>query len=106
MVPDPWLLLFCVFALLVALGTTSGLINERLWISEPLACALAGIALGPAGLGLLQLHPDTDPASAGVLREAARLTLAIAVTGAALRVPAGWVLANWRGLAIAVGPGM
>ncbi len=40
MIPDPWLLLFCIFALLVALGTTSGLINERLWVSEPLACAL------------------------------------------------------------------
>jgi len=106
MLPDPWLLLFLVFALLVALGTTSGLINERLWISEPLACALTGIALGPAGLGLLQLHPGTDPASAAVLREAARVTLAIAVTGAALRVPAGWMRANWRGLAVALGPGM
>lgn len=106
MVPDPWLLLFCAFGLLVALGTTSGLINERLWISEPLACALAGIALGPLGLGLLRLDPGADPASAAVLREAARVTLAIAVTGAALRLPAGWLRANWRGLAVALGPGM
>ena len=106
MLPDPWLLLFCVFGLLVALGTTSGLVNERLWVSEPLACALAGVALGPAGLDLLRLDPGADPASAAVLREAARVTLAIAVTGAALRVPAGWVRANWRGLAVALGPGM
>ncbi len=106
MIPDPWLLLFCVFALLVALGTTSGLINERLWVSEPLACALAGVALGPAGLGLLNLDPGNDPTSAAVLTEAARVTLAIAVVGAALRVPGGWIAANWRGLAVALGPGM
>jgi hypothetical protein len=30
MFPDPWLLTFCVFGMLVALGSTSGLINERL----------------------------------------------------------------------------
>ena len=106
MLPDPWLLILCVFGLLVALGTTSGLVNERLWVSEPLVCALAGIALGPVGLGLLRLDPGTDPASAAVLREAARVTLAIAVTGAAMRLPARWLRMHWRGLAVALVPGM
>lgn len=50
--PDPWLL-FCVFGLLAAPGRISDLFDERLWVSEPLAIALTGIALGPANLGLL-----------------------------------------------------
>ena len=39
-------------------------------------------------------------------REAARFTLAIAVAGAAMRLPAFWLRGNWRGLAVALGPGM
>jgi len=88
MIPDPWLLVFCIFALLVALGAATGLVNERLWVSEPLACTLAGIALGPAALGLLNLDPGADAWHATALQEAARVTLAIAVTGAAMRLPA------------------
>ena len=103
---DIWLLLLCTFGLLVALGATSGLVNERLWISEPLACALAGVVLGTAGFGLLRLDPVASPTDAAILREAARVTLAIAVTGAAMRLPAHWVRRNWRGLAVALGPGM
>jgi len=106
MILDPWLLVFCIFVLLVALGATTGLVNERLWVSEPLACTLAGVALGPAALGLLNLNPGADAWHATVLHEAARVTLAIAVTGAAMRLPARWLRANWKGLAVALGPGM
>jgi NhaP-type Na+/H+ or K+/H+ antiporter len=105
-VPDLWLLLLCTFGLLVALGATSGVVNEQLWVSEPLACVLAGIAVGPVGAGLLHLDPATNPLDASILREAARVTLAIAVTGAAMRLPAYWLRRNWRGLAVALGPGM
>ena len=103
---DPWLLLLCTFGLLVALGSTSGVVNEQLWISEPLTCLLAGVAIGPLGAGLLHLDPASSPTDAVILREAARVTLAIAVTGAAMRLPAYWLRQNWRGLAIALGPGM
>ena len=103
---DLWLLLLCTFGLLVALGATSGVVNEQLWLSEPLACVLAGIAVGPLGAGLLHLDPAANPVDAVILREAARVTLAIAVTGAAMRLPAYWLRQNWRGLAIALGPGM
>ncbi len=103
---DIWLLLLCTFALLVALGATSGVVNELLWVSEPLACALAGVALGPLGFGLLHLDPAHHPLDAAILREAARITLAIAVTAAAMRLPAYWLRQNWRGLAVALGPGM
>ena len=105
-VSDLWLLLLCVFGLLAALGATSGLVNEQLWISEPLACVLAGVAVGPLGAGLLHLDPAANTADASILREAARVTLAIAVTAAAMRLPAYWLRGNWRGLAVALGPGM
>ena len=90
----------------LVLGATSGVVNELLWVSEPLACALAGIALGPLGLGLLHLDPATNPQDAAILREGARITLAIAVTGAAMRLPMHWLRQNWHGLAVALVPGM
>lgn len=106
MTPDQWLLTFGVFGLLVALGATSGIINQLLWVSEPLTCAAAGVAFGPLGAGLLHLDPMAHAADAAILREAARFTLAIAVTGAAMRLPEYWLRRNWRGLAVALGPGM
>ena len=103
---ETWLLILCVFGLLVALGSTSGVINERLWMSEPLACALAGVALGPLVVGLVHLDPAHRHFDAAILREGARFTLAVAVTGAAVRLPAHWLRRNWRTLAVALGPGM
>ncbi len=106
MTPDIWLVVLCTFGLLVALGATTGVVNELLWVSEPLACVLAGVALGPAGFGLLRLDPAANPLHAEILREAARVTLAIAVTAAAMRLPRHWLRGNWRGLAVALLPGM
>ena len=103
---DPWFLVLCTFSLLVALGATSGVVNQKLWVSEPLACVLGGVVIGPLGAGLLHLDPAINPGDAAILREAARVTLAIAVTGAAMRLPAYWLRQNWRGLAVALGPGM
>lgn len=40
---DVWLLLLCSSGLLVVLGATSGIVNETLWVSEPLACAIVRI---------------------------------------------------------------
>ena len=105
-VPHPWLLGFCVMALLLALGATSGLVNSRLWMSEPLVCAIAGVLLGPLALDLIRIDPGNDPFARAVLREAARMTLAIAVLAAAIRLPRGWLREHWRGLAVALGPGM
>lgn len=102
----PWLILFGVTALLLLMGATSGLVNSRLWISEPLACALFGVLIGPLALGLLTLDPAHDPQARAFLREAARVTLAITVLAAAIRLPRGWMRGHWRGLGVALGPGM
>ena len=40
------------------------------------------------------------------MREAARVTLAIAVLAAAMRLPRGWLMTHWCGLGVALGPGM
>ena len=98
--------MFLVTTLLLLLGTTSGLVNARLWMSEPLVCTIAGIVLGPLVLGLIRIDPSSDPAAHDFFREAARVTLAIAVLASAIRLPRGWLRKQWRGLAVALGPGM
>ena len=105
-VHDPWLVTFLVMALLLVLGVTSGLVNSRLWMSEPLVCLIGGVLLSPAALDLVHLDPAADNASRAFLREAARITLGIAVLAAAIRLPRGWLRRNWRGMAVMLGPGM
>jgi NhaP-type Na+/H+ or K+/H+ antiporter len=105
-VVHPWLLGFSVATMLLVLGAAAGQMNTKLWISEPLACAAFGVAIGPLGFGLLTLAPDHSPLAHDILREAARVTLAIAVLAAAMRLPLGWLRRHWIGLAVAIGPGM
>ncbi|HQT80450.1 MAG TPA: cation:proton antiporter [Rhodopila sp.] len=102
----PWAFIFCVSACLLLLGATAGLINSRLWVSEPLACVFLGILLGPACLGLVALPVGETPDATAFMREAARITLTVAVIGAAMRVPRGWMRRQWRGMALVLGPGM
>ena len=102
---DPWLLAFSITTLLL-LGATSGLLNSELWMSEPLVCAVAGILLGPVVLGFIQIDPGDDLAARAVFREAARVTLAITALASAMRLPRRWLKRQWRGLSVALGPGM
>lgn len=92
-------------ATVLALGLVSGFIKNRLWISEPVVATLVGILAGPA---VLQLAAFTLPEKqqTTVLLEFARITLAISIMGAALRLPARWEAANWRELAIVLLLGM
>lgn len=101
-----WLIIFGISTLFLVLGATSGLVNFRLWISEPLICAVFGVGIGPQCLGWLDLDPMHDPQLHAFLREAARVTLAIAVLAAAVRLLRDWMRSNWRGLGAALGPGM
>lgn len=91
--------------LMVALSAASGLVNNKLWLSEPMLCIVIGIVAGPVCFGWID--ETTHHSGTTVMTiEAARLALAIAVVGAALRLPAGYLRRNWRELAVILMPGM
>jgi NhaP-type Na+/H+ or K+/H+ antiporter len=97
--------LLIVSLTLLALGATAGLVNNRLWISEPLVCLSIGVLAGPHVFGWVSLQGGTA-ISDRIMIEAARIALAIAVVGAAIRLPTGYLRTAWRELAWILGAGM
>jgi NhaP-type Na+/H+ or K+/H+ antiporter len=97
--------LLIVSLTLLALGSTAGLVNNRLWISEPLVCLSIGVLAGPHGFEWVNLHGESS-AGDRIMIEAARVALAIAVVGAAIRLPRGYLRTAWRELAWILGAGM
>src|ERR687890_442749 len=93
--------LAAVGGLLLLLGVVGGLLKERSPISEPLIGLLAGVLIGPAALGLLDLAELGNETL--ILEEAALLTLGIALVGVALRLPVGYASSNWRLLIVLLG---
>ena len=73
----------CAFTV-IALGLLSGAI-KRSPLSVPMLALAVGIAAGPVGLGWLVPEAWVEPHR--LLKQAARFTLAISVTGVALRTP-------------------
>jgi sodium/hydrogen antiporter len=90
-----------VGGLLLLLGVLGGLIKERTPVSEPLIALLAGVLIGPAVFGLLDLAELGSEAV--ILEEAALVTLGIALVGVALRLPVGYASSNWRLLFVLLG---
>jgi len=88
--------------LILLLGLVSNVVKTRLWVSEPLVALIVGAALGPHGFGLLDLF-DWGPREP-ILEHASRLTLAVGLMGAALRLPDGYPLRQWRPLAVLLAP--
>lgn len=85
----------------LVLGLVAGYVKNRLWVAEPVICLAVGILIGPAMSQIL------TPTELGLkptpqLEQVAHLTLSVAVMGAALRLPSGYVLREWRSLAIAL----
>src|ERR687894_3076225 len=93
--------LAAVGGLLLLLGVVGGLLKERTPISEPLIALLAGVLIGPAALGLLDLAELGNETL--ILEEASLLTLGIALVGVALRLPVGYASGNWRLLVVLLG---
>ncbi len=87
------------------LGVVSGYVRNRLWISEPAICLGVGLALSPLEFELLGLTPGSDEYLT-VVQQVARVTLAISVMGAALRLPESYVRHHWRELAVILGLGL
>src|ERR687897_1261582 len=81
--------LAAVGGLLLMLGVVvGGLLKERTPVSEPLIALLAGVLIGPAALGLLDLAELGNETL--ILEEAALVTPGIALVGVALRLPVGY----------------
>src|SRR5215217_269150 len=93
--------LAAVGRLLLLLGVVGGLLKERTPISEPLIALIAGVLIGPAALGLLDLAELGNQTL--ILKEAALVTLGIALVGVALRLPVGYASGNWRLLVVLLG---
>jgi NhaP-type Na+/H+ or K+/H+ antiporter len=93
--------LAAIGGLLLLLGMLGGVLKERTPVSEPLIALVAGILIGPAALGLLDLADLGDQAL--ILEEAALVTLGVALVGVALRLPIGYSSGNWRLLFVLLG---
>lgn len=87
--------------LVLGLGLFSGLLKERLWLSDPLIALLVGVLLGPAVFGLIDLAHWGNPE--GILEQGARLAIAVQVMGVALRLPKVYPFKQWRILAVLLG---
>src|SRR5215210_5590343 len=96
-----YLSLAAVGGLLLLLGLLGGLLKERTPVSEPLIALLAGVLIGPAAFGVLDLADLGDQTL--ILEEAALVTLGVALVGVALRLPVGYSRRNWRLLLVLLG---
>ena len=90
-----------VGGLLLVLAIFTSAISHISFLSEPLIALLAGVLVGPAVFGFLDLA--ILGSQEVVLQQAALLTLGIALMGTALRLPAGYSSSNWRSLAVLLG---
>jgi sodium/hydrogen antiporter len=93
--------LAAIGGLLPLLGLLGGLLKERTPVSEPLIALIAGVLIGPAVLGLLDLAALGNQTL--ILEEAALITLGVALVGVALRLPIGYSSSNWRLLFVLLG---
>ncbi len=94
-----------ISGLLLALDLSTGLLQSREYLpSEPIVAVGFGIAIGPLGLDAFQLSAWGDPLI--VVEQAARLTVALAVTSIALRLPENYFRRRWKSMAALLGPGM
>ena len=96
-----WLVAFGLLILLF--GVFAKWFHKRWYFTQPLTAVVIGVLVGPAGLGLLTFPAGNQTR---LLQEIARVTLAVADMGVALRLPSGYIVRNWRSLAVVLGAGM
>lgn len=99
------IVLATIGGLTLVLSLVAGLMHSRVYfLSEPMLAVLLGIVIGPLGLGLVRLSSWGDPFV--ILEQGARLTVGLAVVGAALRLPQGYFRKHARSMAAILVPGM
>jgi len=94
-----------ISGLILVLDLATGLLQSREYLpSEPIVAVGFGIAIGPQGVDAFELSTWGDPIV--IVEQAARLTVALAVTSIALRLPENYFRKRWRSMATLLGPGM
>lgn len=101
-----YLLLAVVGVTAVGLSATSGLFRYEIWVSEPAVAVVVGVLIGPFVGNWLPIHVGPESLATTLLTESARLTLAVAILGAALRLPNHFVRRHARELGVILGVGM
>lgn len=89
-------------ATMLVLGLVSRLV-KRLSLTSILLAALVGIAVGPVGVGLLEVSPTTDR---GILEEVTRFSMAMGVAALGLQVTRKDMRRVARPVGLLLGPGM
>ncbi|MCW8193800.1 hypothetical protein F6455_03240 [Proteobacteria bacterium 005FR1] len=99
--------MLAVVALAIILTSASaGYFRYRLHLSEPIIALLIGTAIGPFVTDAISLDIAPGSTATLMLTELARITLAVAIVGAALRLPHGCVRKHALELLIVLTIGM
>lgn len=98
-------IVLCLFGGVILLLNSFSTVLQRVSVPSPLAALVFGIVVGPYGLDVITLEAfGMEPGI--LLEEAARITLAIALTGVALRLPHGYWSHNRRWIITIIALGM
>lgn len=90
-------------SLVLLLSLFSVPIDEATYVSKPMFAVLIGILIGPHGAAWLD--PGTwDVNSLTVIEIASKLTIGIALMGAGIRLPRGFLLRNRKNMLLILGP--
>lgn len=98
-------IVLCLIGGAILLLNTFSTALQRVSLPAPLVALVFGIVAGPYGLEVIALE-DFGVKPGILLEEAARITLAIALTGVALRLPHGYWPQNRRWVIPIIGLGM
>jgi NhaP-type Na+/H+ or K+/H+ antiporter len=100
-----YLILFLCMATVLGLAFVSKALSNRFIASEPIVAVAAGIVFGPFVLGWVDLRQFASD-QAALFEQLSRLTLAVAIITATLRVGWSWVREHWRDVAVILGIGL
>lgn len=98
-------LVLALFAGSVLVLSAFSTLMQRLSLPGPVLALLFGVLIGPYALGVMKIE-DFGVPTGTLLEEASRVTLAIGLTGVALRLPHGYWRRNLRWVVVIILLGM
>ncbi len=98
-------LVVALFAGVIIVLSVFSSLFQRLSLPGPLLALAFGVLIGPYAVDLIRMQ-DFGVPSGTLLEQAARATLAVGLTGVALRLPHGYWTRNIRWMSVIIGLGM